>query len=98
MYGFRVEDGWSRNTDVELPDGRTRNYDYVDEANGIAYEFKSGGNPSLAQIEKDAAMIRDRDWTIIYILSDEPSAAAQRAMREAGIEWEVWAGVGSPTG
>lgn len=97
-HGFRVEDGWSRNTDVELPDGRTRNYDYVDEANGIAYEFKSGGNPSLAQIEKDAAMIRDRDWTIIYILSDEPSAAAQRAMREAGIEWEVWAGVGSPTG
>ena len=97
-HGFRVEDGWRRNTEVQLENGRTRNYDYVDESNGIAYELKSGGNPSTAQIQKDAEMIREREWTIIYILSDEPSAAAQRRMREAGIEWKVWVGTGTPTG
>lgn len=95
-HGFRGDDGWARNQDVTTPAGGTRNYDYVDEVNGIAYEFKSGGQPNAAQIAKDSEMIQQRDWQIVYVLSEEPGPAARRLMEEAGIEWYVWVGVGTP--
>ena len=95
-HGFRAQDGWKQNTDVTTPSGKTRNYDIVDEDNKLAYEFKSGGNPSKAQIAKDREMVQQEGWTVHYVLSDEPTQAYKDLLAQAGITWTVWKGVGTP--
>ncbi len=91
--GF-TDDAYQRNHDIDV-NGQTRNYDIVDEANQVGYELKSGNDVKPAQVAKDQQLIQ-AGWDIVYVFAERPNQKTIEKLENAGIQWEVWEGEGTP--
>ena len=87
LRGYRT-DNWQHNTSVKDLTGVDRNFDVVDTDKLIGIEIKSGTTARADQIAKDKKLIR-AGWEIKYIFGTQPDDKTVKALKEAGIEWEL---------
>ncbi len=95
--GLTGADGWVKKR-VRTPDGKDRDYDLVNESQGVAYELKSGVDTKPGQLAKDVQMIRAHDWKIVYVFGSDVPASTVKKLEDLGITVQLWKTDGVPVG
>jgi hypothetical protein len=70
-------------------EGQVRRYDAINQAEKIAYEFKSGRTIDVKELAKDQQIAARQGYKVVYVFGDQPTKGTIAKLNAAGVDYHL---------